>query len=78
MTSGTKTQDDSLDEAAHPFHRRTVHASRAPRPKACGCGLPVAFDLDRHEFFCIGCGSSQLCTCGGAFLGRGGRPVNVA
>ena len=54
-----------------------VHAKRVPTPQACGCGLPVAFDLEKQEFFCIGCGSSNKCDCRGPRLGYRGRSVNV-
>ena len=77
MTDRTKTTEGFPNADAKSYHRRTVHASRAPTPRACGCGLPVAFDPEKQEFFCIGCGSSKLCTCGRSFLGSAGRPVNV-
>ncbi|HYM41072.1 MAG TPA: hypothetical protein VEY12_13165 [Thermoplasmata archaeon] len=60
-----------------PPWRARVHAQRLPTPQACGCGLPVSFDLGRQEFFCIGCGSSTQCTCRGFRLGPLGHPVNV-
>ncbi len=76
MTDDTKTCTNPPGEAPG-FHHRRVHASRAPTPRACGCGLPVAFDPEKHEFFCIGCGASQVCTCRSALLGSQGRPVKV-
>ncbi len=56
---------------------RHVHADRAPTPEACGCGLPVAFDVARHEFFCIGCGNARECVCRKSLLSSTVRPVNV-
>lgn len=64
----------------HPRHRGgvpQVHATRAPTPRACGCGLPVAFDVESHAFFCIGCGSTKECTCRRSLLSATVRPVNV-
>ena len=54
-----------------------VTAMRAPTPQACGCGLPVAFDLDAHQFFCIGCGGTKECTCRRSLFSSTTRPVNV-
>lgn len=54
-----------------------AHAKRVPTPQTCGCGLPVAFDLERQEFFCIGCGASTKCECRGLHLGHRGHSVNV-
>lgn len=54
-----------------------VHAMRTPTPSSCGCGLPVAFDLGTHRFFCIGCGSTKECTCRRSLLASTSRPVNV-
>jgi len=76
MANDTKTSEIVPSAGAAGFHRR-VHASRAPTPQACGCGLPVAFDPEKHEFFCIGCGASKVCTCRTTLLGSSGRPVNV-
>lgn len=56
---------------------RLVHATRAPTPRACSCGMPVAFDPEKHEFFCIGCGGAKTCTCGRSLFGSEGRPVNI-
>lgn len=77
MTDDTKTSQSSPDAGTPAFHHRRVRASRAPTPQACGCGLPVAFDPEKHEFFCIGCGAAKLCTCRTRFPGSAGRPVNV-
>lgn len=55
-----------------------VQAARIPTPRACGCGQPVAFDLDKHEFFCIGCGASKLCVCVRSLFSSTIRPVQVA
>ncbi len=76
MSNPTKTKESTASPEAG-FHRRGVHASRAPTPRACGCGLPVMFDPEKHEFFCIGCGASKVCTCRTKLLGSSGRPVNV-
>ncbi len=54
-----------------------VRATRAPTPRACGCGLPVAFDVEKHEFFCIGCGNAKDCVCRRSALTSSVRPVNV-
>lgn len=54
-----------------------VRAIRAPTPQACGCGLPVAFDVERHEFFCYGCGGARECTCRRSRFTSTLRPVNV-
>ncbi|HII40651.1 MAG TPA: hypothetical protein HA326_05475 [Thermoplasmata archaeon] len=54
-----------------------VHAVRAPTPQACGCGLRVAFDVERHEFFCIGCGGAEECTCRRSRFATTARPVKV-
>ncbi len=77
MTSATKTSEEAAGAEAPAFHRRRVRAERAPTPQACGCGLPVMFDPEKHEFFCIGCGASKVCTCRTSLLGSAGRPVNV-
>lgn len=77
MTDDMKTSDRVPSTGTPGFHPRLVHASRAPTPQACGCGLPVAFDPEKHEFFCIGCGASKVCTCRSTLLGSAGRPVNV-
>ncbi len=77
MTSDTKTSHNAVNAEAPAFHPRLIHAERAPRPRACGCGLPVMFDPEKHEFFCIGCGASKVCTCRTSLLGSAGRPVNV-
>jgi len=72
---------DARAESASPsaFHGGTprVHAIRAPTPQACGCGLPVAFDVERHEFFCSGCGGAKECTCRRSRFTATVRPVNV-
>ncbi len=56
---------------------QATHATRAPTPQACGCGLPVAFDVGSHEFFCIGCGGAKECTCRRSLFSSRDRPVNV-
>ncbi len=58
--------------------RPMAHASRITRPSACGCGLPVEFDVERKEFFCIGCGAAKQCTCRHSLWSSTVRPVNVA
>lgn len=55
-----------------------AHAARVATPRACGCGQPVAYDLNKHEFFCIGCGASKLCLCIRSPFSSGVRPVQVA
>ncbi len=65
------------DNAQMSARRRGTYAARLPHPQACGCGLPVAFDPAKHEFFCIGCGASTLCTCRTTLTGSAGRPVKV-
>ncbi len=77
MTNDANTSENLPNPDAQAVRRRAVHASRAPTPRACGCGMPVAFDPEKQEFFCIGCGSSKVCTCGRSLLGSAGRPVNV-
>jgi len=57
---------------------REVRARRILKPAACGCGSSVAFDIEKHEFFCIGCGAARECTCRRSLLGSTVRPVNVA
>ena len=69
--------DTQAVSGSHPVHR-TVHAARIPKPAACGCGMPVAFDVSRQEFFCIGCGAAAVCTCRRSAWGSTHRPVNVA
>lgn len=59
-------------------HHREVRARRLPKPTACGCGSAVAFDVEKHEFFCIGCGAARACTCRRSLLTATVRPVNVA
>jgi hypothetical protein len=58
-------------------HRRGRRAVRIPRPESCGCGMPVAFDVGRKEFFCIGCGAARACTCRRSAWSSTDRPVNV-
>ncbi len=71
---------DASDQHMSPgaVHRRSLRAERVPTPASCGCGLPVAFDLDRKEFFCIGCGAGKACTCRRSAWTSTVRPVNVA
>ncbi len=66
------------DTATEAVHRRALHADRIPTPTACGCGLPVAFDVERKEFFCIGCGAGKECICRRSAWTSTVRPVNVA
>ncbi len=77
MSENAKTSENIPDTSTPPTHHRTVHASRAPTPRACGCGMPVAFDPEKQEFVCIGCGSSKVCTCGRSLFGTAVRQVNV-
>ena len=65
------------DAAMTAVHRRSFHADRIPKPASCGCGLPVAFDVERKEFFCIGCGADRACTCRRSAWTSTTRPVNV-
>ncbi len=58
--------------------RRRVHAARVSKPEACGCGAPIAFDVERKAFFCVGCGAFRSCTCRRSALTSQVRPVNVA
>ncbi len=69
--------DTTTQAPEHAVHR-AVHAERVPKPEACGCGMPVAFDVERREFFCIGCGAFRECTCRKSAFGATVRPVNVA
>ncbi len=78
MTDETKTSAGSAEAVPETVHRRRVQAARLPTPTACGCGLPVAFDPVKQEFFCIGCGASQVCLCRSTLMGSQGRPVKVA
>ncbi len=74
-------EPDTPDIAPDAFGQRlprTVHASRTPTPRACGCGRPVAFDLGKQEFFCIGCGAARKCLCLRSRVSGSVRPVNVA
>ena len=77
MANDTNPSERVSRAGTPAVHRRGVHATRAPTPRACGCGLPVAYDPVKQEFFCIGCGASKVCTCGRSLLGSSGRPVNV-
>ncbi len=77
MSEKARTSENIPDTSHPPFHPRPVRATRAPTPQACGCGLPVAFDPEKQEFFCIGCGASRVCTCGRSLFGSAARPVNV-
>lgn len=65
----------AVHEGAVPHRAR--HAARVPKPAACGCGMPVAFDVGRKEFFCIGCGAATACTCRRSAWRSTDRPVNV-
>jgi len=76
----TSTQEPAAGHGTPAERRRglaEVRAARAPTPAACGCGLPVAFDVERHEFFCTGCGSAKQCVCRRSRLTSVVRPVNV-
>ena len=76
--------DENLRPSGSPVvsvpaaHHREVRARRLPKPTACGCGSAVAFDVEKHEFFCIGCGAAQECTCRRSLLTATVRPVNEA
>ncbi len=63
--------------ATQAVFRRALHADRVARPQSCGCGLPVAFDVERKEFFCIGCGAGQACSCRRSAWSATVRHVNV-
>lgn len=65
--------------AAHEAraHHPTRRAARVPKPEKCGCGMAVAFDVGRKEFFCIGCGAAAACTCRRSAWRSADRPVNV-
>ena len=73
--------NDTVDGHASPTRWRggvpLVHATRAPTPQSCGCGMPVAFDVESHAFFCIGCGSTKECTCRRSLLSSTVLPVYV-
>ncbi len=69
---------DAVGDAPGQPVPRTVHASRAPTPRACGCGRAVAYDLEKQEFFCVGCGGSRKCLCLRSRVSGLIRPVNVA
>lgn len=76
--AGARTKTARIDPAGNGIRRRQEqHAHRAETPHACGCGLPVAFDPERHEFFCIGCGEAGECVCRKSLLSSVVRPVNV-
>ena len=71
---------DSSDRGAvseATVHRRARRAVRIRKPDACGCGMPVAFDVGRKEFFCIGCGAATACSCRRSAWHSTDRPVNV-
>lgn len=78
MTHPTSTPENSPKAEPQAIRRRVVRAARAPNPQACGCGRPVAFDLEKHAFFCIGCGATRLCVCLRSAVSGIVRPVNVA
>lgn len=69
---------EGLGEPTPALVRRVVRARRIPNPASCGCGSPVSFDVERHEFFCIGCGAAKECTCLRSPWTSTVRPVNVA
>ncbi len=77
MTNPT-TSAVTPDAETTAVHHRSVHAARAPTPRACGCGRPVAFDLEKQAFFCIGCGATKQCLCLRSRVSGIVRPVNVA
>lgn len=78
MTDTTVLSSDSHRAPAPAPVHRAVHAARIPKPSACGCGLPVAFDVSKREFFCIGCGAAAQCMCRRSAWTSTVRPVNVA
>ncbi len=69
---------DAVSDGLGRHMPRTVHASRARTPRACGCGRAVAYDLEKQEFFCVGCGASRKCLCLRSRVSGLVRPVNVA
>ncbi len=77
MTDTTDAAAGSRAVARQSHSSPRIEAARVPTPSACGCGLPIAFDLDKHEFFCIGCGASKLCLCRRSPFSSGTRPVHV-
>jgi hypothetical protein len=72
-----RSSGSRVDSIAAVRHRE-VRARRIPNPVACGCGSSVAFDVAKHEFFCIGCGSARECPCRRSLLTASLHPVNVA
>ncbi len=77
MTTEKEASAYSRPATEAPVRYPRAHATRAPTPQACGCGQPVAFDVEKHEFFCIGCGSGKVCTCRRSPWSANVRPVNV-
>ncbi len=77
MTNNPAYRNEVRDPLAQPA-RSTARASRAPTPHACGCGRPVAYDVAKREFFCIGCGAAEQCLCLRSRVSGLVRPVNVA
>lgn len=77
MTNNPQNRDVARD-ASRPPASRTLRAARAPTPRACGCGRTVAFDVEKREFFCIGCGAARQCLCLRSRVSGLVRPVNVA
>lgn len=77
MTDTSHAMEGRASSSRYRGGAPQAHATRAPTPRACGCGLPVAFDVGSHEFFCIGCGSTKECTCRRSLFSSANRPVNV-
>ena len=80
VISMTSTKDASIHSGStesRPSRNWRVHAARVPTLRTCGCGLPAAFDVDKHEFFCIGCGGSKECLCRRSRFATSSRPVRV-
>ena len=80
MIAVASTEDASIHSgsaASRPTRTWRLHAARVPTLRICGCGLPVAFDVDKHEFFCIGCGASKECLCRRSRFAAPSRPVRV-
>ncbi len=76
----TNTEDPPVsapEDLERPLRYPRIHAARVPMPEACGCGRAVSFDLDKHEFFCIGCGCAKMCVCRHSTLTSMVRPVQV-
>ncbi len=77
MTASPDTSVHTGAVARPALPNRRIHAACVPNPLACGRGMPVAFDVDKREFFCIGCGQARACVCVRSPFSSAIRPVRV-